>query len=150
MKDSSGGHVAGAGRLVAFMVVGAAVGIGAILYGLAQAPSAAAPIVLGVLCLLSVGALGLAIGVTQWRRRGLSPPDDAAVPLHESSATGRPEQSPRWQLPLPLLVALVVWWAVLLVLTVANQRWLGVAANGLLLAATGYSLVHALRRRRTP
>lgn len=150
MKDSSGRHVAGAGRLYAFMAVGAAVGIGAILYGLAQEPSASAPIVLGVLCLLSVGFLAVAIGVTQWRRRGLSPPDDEAAPLHESSASGRPEQSPRWQLPLPLLVALVVWWAVFLVITVVNERWIGVAANGLLLAATGYSLVQTLRRRRTP
>lgn len=149
MKDGSGRHVAGAGRLYAFMAVGAAVGIGAILYGLAQEPSASAPIVLGVLCLLSVGFLAVAIGVTQWRRRDLSPPDDAAAPLHESPATGRPAQSPRWQLPFPLLVALGAWWAVLLMVTVADQRWLGVAANGLLLAATGYSLVQALRRRRT-
>jgi hypothetical protein len=145
VKDSSGRHVAGAGRLVAFMVVGAAIGIGAILYGLAQAPRAVALIALGVVCLLCVGFLAVAIAVTQWRRRGLSPSDDAGAPPHES----RPEQSPRWQLPIPLLVALVVWWAVFLVITVVNARWVGVAANGLLLAASGYSLVHALRRRRT-
>lgn len=145
MKDGSGREVAGAGRLVAFMVVGAAIGIGAILYGLTKSPSAVAPIVLGVLCLLSVGVLVVAIGVTQWRRRGLSPPDDAGAPPHES----RPEQSPRWQLPIPLLVALVVFWAAFLIITVVKERWIGVAANGLLLAASGYSLLQALRRRRT-
>ncbi|GAA4756551.1 hypothetical protein GCM10023328_45390 [Modestobacter marinus] len=79
MKDSSGRHVAGAGRLLVFMVAGAAIGVASILYGLAKVPSAAVPIILGVLCLLSVGALGLAIGVTQCRRRTLQPPDDAAV-----------------------------------------------------------------------
>ncbi|GAA4756543.1 hypothetical protein GCM10023328_45380 [Modestobacter marinus] len=60
-----------------------------------------------------------------------------------------PEQTPRWQLPVPVLVALVVVWATFLIITVARERWLGVAANGLLLAASGYSLVQALRQRRT-
>jgi hypothetical protein len=152
VKDSSGGHVTGAGRLLAFMVGGTAIGVATIFYGLAEAPSAAAPIVLGALCLLSVGTLGLAIGVTQWRRRNLQPPGDAAVTPTGGSHLSEPGESPRWQwqLPVPVLVALVAVWAALLIITIAKARWLGVTANGLLLAASAYSLVQALRRRPTP
>ncbi|WP_344688026.1 hypothetical protein [Blastococcus jejuensis] len=46
-------------------------------------------------------------------------------------------------------VVLVVAWGVLLVICVVKGRWLGVAANGLLLAMSWYSLRRAFRRDAT-
>ncbi len=149
MKDASGRQVAGAGRLLAFMGCVAAVGIASILYGLADTRVGAPSVVVGVLCLLSVGAMALGIAVTQRRRRDVQPPDDAAVEPTGTLGTSGPPWQPRWQVPLPLLVAAVVLWAVFLILTIAKERWLGAAANGLLLAASAYSLVQTLRRRPT-
>lgn len=61
-----------------------------------------------------------------------------------------PQWQWQWQWQLPVLVALVAVWAVFLMLTIAKASWLGVTASGLLLAASAYSLVQALRRRSTP
>jgi hypothetical protein len=44
----------------------------------------------------------------------------------------------------------VVVWSALLVLCVIKERWLGVAANGLLLVMSWYSLRRAFRRDATP
>jgi hypothetical protein len=143
VKDSSGREVPGAGRLVAFMAVVVALGVAGIVYGLKKQPTDAPIIGLSVICLLSAGGFAVALGITQWRRRNLEPPADGG------DATER-APSPRWQLPVPVQVFLVALWAAFLVVSVARERWLGVAADGLLLAASGFSLWRALHRRPAP
>ena len=62
----------------------------------------------------------------------------------------KPEQRPRLRLPVPVLAAFVALWAALLITCVVKERWIGVSANGLLFAASVFSLRQALRRRQDP
>lgn len=144
MKDAHGRQVAGAGRLVGFSAITVVAGVGAVLYGVGKGGEhGAVYAVFGIVIVASTIALWLAVGVTQWKRRGLEPRVDVTP--------RKPPDPPAWLDSTASVVVLFVaagMWAYFTAAAFAKDAYVVAGLQAALFIATVWTITRILRRRR--